>query len=102
MHMSQKKVAIVTGVSSGIGEATARALAAEGYRVFGTVRSADAKLPEGVERVVLDVRDAASIQAAIGGVLERAGRIDVLVNNAGASIVGAIEETTTEEAQGLF
>jgi NAD(P)-dependent dehydrogenase (short-subunit alcohol dehydrogenase family) len=100
--MAAQKVALVTGVSSGIGEATARALARDGYRVFGTVRSPDGAAPEGVERVSLDVRDEASISGAVASVLSRAGRIDALVNNAGATIVGAIEETDTAQAQALF
>lgn len=100
--MIDQKVAVVTGVSSGIGEATARALVRDGYRVFGTVRSAAAAVPEGVERVVLDVRDEASIATAVEGILARTGRIDALVNNAGATIVGALEETDVAQAQALF
>jgi NAD(P)-dependent dehydrogenase (short-subunit alcohol dehydrogenase family) len=99
--MSDQKVAVVTGISSGIGRATAVELAHRGFRVFGTVRSS-AAVPEGVEPIVLDVRDEASIDAAVAQVLARAGRIDVLVNNAGATIVGAIEETDTRQAQDLF
>jgi NAD(P)-dependent dehydrogenase (short-subunit alcohol dehydrogenase family) len=102
IDMADQKVALVTGVSSGIGEATTRALARDGYRVFGTVRSPNAVVPEGVERVSLDVRDEASITAGVASVLSRAGRIDALVNNAGATIVGAIEETDTAQAQALF
>jgi NAD(P)-dependent dehydrogenase (short-subunit alcohol dehydrogenase family) len=100
--VNDKKVVLVTGVSSGIGEMTARALVREGYRVFGTVRSAAAAVPEGVERLALDVRDEASIEAAIGGILARAGRIDGLVNNAGGTIMGALEETEVAQAQALF
>jgi NAD(P)-dependent dehydrogenase (short-subunit alcohol dehydrogenase family) len=95
-----RKVVLVTGVSSGIGEAIARKLAAAGYRVFGSVRSGS--VPDGVERVVLDVRDDASIAAAVASIRERAGRIDALVNNAGGTLVGAIEETETAQAQALF
>jgi NAD(P)-dependent dehydrogenase (short-subunit alcohol dehydrogenase family) len=100
--MESKKVALVTGVSSGIGRAVAGELAAAGFRVFGSVRRADGEVPTGVERVVLDVRDQSSIEKAVAGILERAGRIDVLVNNAGGSIVGAIEETDIAQAQALF
>jgi NAD(P)-dependent dehydrogenase (short-subunit alcohol dehydrogenase family) len=100
--MAEQQVAVVTGVSSGIGQATASALVRAGYRVFGTVRSEKTEVPEGVERVVLDVRDDRSIDAAIAQVLARAGRIDALVNNAGATVMGAIEETGTEQAQALF
>src|SRR5437588_754012 len=100
--MSESKVALVTGVSSGIGKSIAADLVAAGFRVFGSVRSAQAEVPEGVERVVLDVRDDASVETAVADLLKRAGRIDALVNNAGGSIVGAIEETDTRQAQALF
>jgi NAD(P)-dependent dehydrogenase (short-subunit alcohol dehydrogenase family) len=96
------RVAIVTGVSSGIGNATARALVGRGYRVFGTARSAASSAPAGTERVLLDVRDEASIDAGVAEVLARAGRIDLLVNNAGGAVVGAVEETSLEQARDLF
>jgi len=95
-------VAVVTGVSSGIGNATARALVERGYRVFGTARSEASFLPANVERVLLDVRDAASIDAGVRDVLAKAGRIDLLVNNAGGSVIGAVEETSLEQARELF
>lgn len=100
--MTDKPVAIVTGVSSGIGESIARELVRDGYRVFGSVRSETGAVPEAVERVVLDIRDDASVVAAVAAILSRAGRIDSLVNNAGGSVVGAIEETDTTQAQALF
>jgi NAD(P)-dependent dehydrogenase (short-subunit alcohol dehydrogenase family) len=100
--VNEKQVVLVTGVSSGIGEMTARALAQAGHRVFGSVRSAEAPVPEGVERVVFDVRDEASIKSAVVGILQRAGRIDALVNNAGGTIMGALEETDLAQAQALF
>ncbi len=95
-------MAIVTGISSGIGMAVARELAQGGFRVFGSVRSPHAEIPPGAEPLVLDVRDEASIEAGVALVLARAGRIDVLVNNAGAAILGAIEETDLVQAQELF
>jgi NAD(P)-dependent dehydrogenase (short-subunit alcohol dehydrogenase family) len=100
--MSETKVALVTGISSGIGRATAAELVARGFRVFGTVRKADASPLHGVTPVVLDVRDDASVERGVGEVLAQAGRIDVLINNAGTSIVGAIEETDTAQARDLF
>jgi len=99
---SASPVAIVTGVSSGIGRATAEGLAAAGYRVFGSVRADVTKPPSGVEAIRLDVRNGASIDAAVAQVLERAGRIDVLVNNAGGTLVGALEETSVDDAKLLF
>ena len=69
--MSEKKVALVTGVSSGIGLSAALGLVKAGYRVFGTVRSSKGEVPEGIERVVLDVR-AAALGVGIVAVLLRA------------------------------
>jgi NAD(P)-dependent dehydrogenase (short-subunit alcohol dehydrogenase family) len=100
--MSQQRVAVVTGSSSGIGHVTAAELARRGFRVFGTVRAADGAGLPGVEQVVMDVRDDASVQRGVEEILAKAGRIDVLVNNAGSSIVGAIEETDTAQARELF
>jgi len=100
----EKKVALVTGVSSGIGLATATMLLARGFRTFGTIRptSRADELPQSLEVVQLDVRDEASIRAAVRAVHERGRRIDALVNNAGYALVGSLEETTIEEAKQLF
>src|SRR5438094_5005402 len=95
-------VAVITGVSSGIGNATARALVARGYRVFGTARSEASIVPEKVERVLLDVRNGESIQRGVDEVLAKAGHIDLLVNNAGGSLDGAFEETPLGQARDLF
>jgi NAD(P)-dependent dehydrogenase (short-subunit alcohol dehydrogenase family) len=96
-------VALVTGVSSGIGKATADLLSRSGYRVYGTVRKVtpEAEAP-GVSLVTLDVRDQASVRACVQGVIERETRIDALVNNAGLALTGSIEETTIEQARELF
>jgi NAD(P)-dependent dehydrogenase (short-subunit alcohol dehydrogenase family) len=100
--MGQQRVAVITGISSGIGRATAAELAQRGFRVFGTVRAAGSTELPGVETVVLDVRDDQSVERGIQEILVKAGRIDVLVNNAGSSILGAIEETDTAQARDLF
>ncbi|SEP85805.1 Short-chain dehydrogenase [Solimonas aquatica] len=101
--MSDSKVVIVTGVSSGIGREAAQSFAARGCRVFGTVRSiARTSALPGVELIEMDVRDEASVRDGIQSVIARSGRIDVLVNNAGTSLLGAVEETATAEAAALL
>jgi NAD(P)-dependent dehydrogenase (short-subunit alcohol dehydrogenase family) len=102
MSMSSP-VVVVTGVSSGIGRATAEKFSSLGYRVFGTVRKVASTQPmQGVTLVPMDVRDGASVTHAIESVVAEAGRIDILVNNAGVSVIGAIEETSVEEALALL
>jgi NAD(P)-dependent dehydrogenase (short-subunit alcohol dehydrogenase family) len=98
----KRQVAIVTGASAGIGEATARALAAAGYRVFGTSRKPPASRVPGVEYLVLDVTSEQSVKAAVAQVLDQAGRIDLLVNNAGVGLVAGAEESSIEQAKSLF
>ncbi|MBR8257630.1 oxidoreductase [Burkholderia ambifaria] len=101
--MSNSTVVVVTGVSSGIGRATAEKFVEHGCRVFGTVRNIAKTFPvAGVELVEIDIRIDASVQSGIQTIIDRAGRIDVLVNNAGASISGSVEETSVDEASALF
>src|SRR5271165_765828 len=98
-----EQVILVTGASSGIGKATAEHLAARGHRVFAGARRPDAvSLLHGAHPVQLDVTDDASVSAAVSSILATAGRIDVLVNNAGSSILGAVEETSIDQARSLF
>jgi NAD(P)-dependent dehydrogenase (short-subunit alcohol dehydrogenase family) len=97
-----RPVAIVTGASGGIGEATARALHAAGYRVFGTSRRPPATTSPGVEYLACDVTSGESVKAAIGEVLSRSGRIDLLVNNAGVGLIAGAEESSLEQAKSLF
>ena len=99
----RQKVVLITGASTGIGRATAKLLASKGYQVYGGVRSPERVEPlPGVELVRVDVRDDASVAAGVDVVLRKAGQIDVLVNNAGYNLVGAVEETSIEQAQALF
>jgi NAD(P)-dependent dehydrogenase (short-subunit alcohol dehydrogenase family) len=99
---SPSPVAVVTGANSGIGRATAIHLATRGYEVYGTVRDqgrttklAAMSAERGVEvrLVELDVADDASVRRGFDEILERAGRVDVLVNNAGVAANGVTEET---------
>ena len=106
MQSSQEQqtrpVAIVTGASGGIGEASARALHAAGYQVFGTSRRPPATRSPGIEYLACDVTSDESVQAAVGEVMSKAGRIDLLVNNAGVGLVAGAEESSVEQAKSLF
>jgi NAD(P)-dependent dehydrogenase (short-subunit alcohol dehydrogenase family) len=97
-----RPVAIVTGTSGGIGEATALALHAAGYRVFGTYRRPPATRPAGIEYLACDVTSDESVTAAVSEVLSKTGRIDLLVNNAGVGLVAGAEESSLEQAKSLF
>ncbi|MDT7575568.1 MAG: hypothetical protein QOH17_1901 [Pseudonocardiales bacterium] len=102
------QVWFVTGASSGFGRAIAEAALQEGDTVVAAVRRTAAlddlvaAYPGRVDPVALDVTDGSAIGGAVDGVLERHGRVDVLVNNAGRTQVGAVEETTDAELRGLF
>lgn len=101
--MKNPIVVVVTGVSSGIGRAAAQAFAARGCRVFGSVRTLESAEPlPGIELFEMDIRQEDSVRNGIQSVIDRASRIDVLVNNAGINMVGAVEETSLEEAASLF
>ncbi|ENV92495.1 hypothetical protein F937_01894 [Acinetobacter calcoaceticus ANC 3680] len=101
--MSNSQVVVITGVSSGIGQVTAEKFAKKGHKVFGTVRNKVKTQPiEGVELIEMDVSDEDSVQLGIHSIIDKAGRIDILINNAGASLTGAIEETSIKEAEFLF
>jgi NAD(P)-dependent dehydrogenase (short-subunit alcohol dehydrogenase family) len=97
------KVALVTGASSGIGLATAERLAQDGFTVYGTSRRGANAGKKAFEMVALDVTKDESIKAAVDEVIRRAGRIDVLVNNAGFGVgLAADEETSIEQTKALF
>src|SRR5881227_199818 len=103
MAVETGRVALVTGASSGIGEAAAHQLLDAGFTVYGTSRRAVAGEERGgVVFLPLDVTDDQSVAGAVREVLDRSGRIDVLVNNAGLGIAGAAEESSIEQARALF
>src|SRR5262245_54772812 len=96
---AQRKVVLVTGASSGIGRAVATHLASCGPRVFGTSRHPAAEASDGIEWVAMDVDDDASVERGVASVLQRAGRLDAVVNNAGWALMGPVEETSIDEAR---
>jgi NAD(P)-dependent dehydrogenase (short-subunit alcohol dehydrogenase family) len=103
MMTTNRPVALVTGASSGIGRAAARALAEAGFEVVGTSRNTAKVTPaDGVRFLDLDVASDASAHAVVGQVIERFGRIDVLVNNAGVGSAGAAEESSVAQDQRVF
>ncbi|WP_457300217.1 oxidoreductase [Phyllobacterium sp. P5_D12] len=102
MNKTEPRVALVTGASSGIGLVTAKALRRDGYRVFGTSRKPMSDTTDGITMLICDVTDDASVQAAVDDVLSRAGRVDLLVNNAGIGLLGGAEESSAAQAKAVF
>lgn len=99
----QPLVVLVTGASRGIGCSIATLLARQRYHVFGTSRQPDAAAHDDhFEMIALDVRSDESVQTCVSHVLDRVGRIDVVINNAGYALYGGAEETTVADAQALF
>ncbi len=94
------KVVIITGGSSGIGLCTAAALLDRGCKVYELSRR-DSEV-EGITHLRCDITDEEQIKAAVAQVLDENGRIDILINNAGFGISGAVEFTETSDAQRLF
>jgi NAD(P)-dependent dehydrogenase (short-subunit alcohol dehydrogenase family) len=99
----KSKTALVTGASSGIGEATAQRLAMAGYKVYGTSRRGAQAGQRSFEMLPLDVTSDESVDAAVREVMRLDGRIDVLVNNAGFGVAPAgAEESSIEQARSIF
>jgi NAD(P)-dependent dehydrogenase (short-subunit alcohol dehydrogenase family) len=98
----------ITGVSSGFGRALAEAVLAKGHKVIGTVRQEEARAPfealspGNAAAVVLDVTDEAGVHTVVDEVVQRHGRIDVLVNNAGYGLEGAVEEVSLDQVRDQF
>jgi NAD(P)-dependent dehydrogenase (short-subunit alcohol dehydrogenase family) len=99
MDKENNRVVLVTGASSGIGLACATHLAGRGYRVYGTSRRAATGQAGSVAMLVADVTDDHSVERAVAAVLEREGRLDIVVNNAGIGIAGPVENTPIEAAK---
>ena len=103
MTAKTEQVALVTGASSGIGEAAAHELLGAGFTVYGTSRKAAAgENRNGIVFLPLDVTNDESVAAVVCEVLERSGRIDVLVNNAGIGSSGASEESSVAQDRIVF
>jgi len=103
MAKPKGKVALVTGASSGIGEATAERLAKAGYKVYGTSRRGSEAGKRSFEMLPLDVTRDESVEAAVSEVMRRDGRIDLLVNNAGFGVAPAgAEESSIDQARSIF
>ncbi len=105
MNTDTARVVLVTGCSTGIGRALANELHSRGHRVFATARNR-ASLAElaapGLTTLALDVNDPASVRAAVAQVIESAGRIDVLINNAGVNTIGPLMELPLEALRAVM
>lgn len=99
----KSKIALVTGASSGIGEATAERLAKAGYKVYGTSRREAQTDKRSFEMLPLDVTSDISTERAVEELLRREGRIDLLVNNAGFGVAPAgADESSMDQARSIF
>ncbi|MEE8150980.1 MAG: SDR family oxidoreductase [Nitrosomonadaceae bacterium] len=104
------KTILITGTSTGFGRDTAETLARSGHKVFASMRDpinknrvhADALQAKGIEVIELDVTNMQSVERAVATVVAKAGRIDVLINNAGVASAGVSEAFTDEQASALF
>ncbi|MDN5200768.1 SDR family oxidoreductase [Fulvivirgaceae bacterium BMA10] len=93
------KVVLITGASSGIGEAIANYLSQHGYKVYGTSRNPQSNSNGKFRVLKMDVNNEGEIKEALKVIVEQEGRVDVLINNAGLGIAGSVEETDLEQIQ---
>jgi len=110
MTENTKRVVLITGASSGIGQACAQHLHQKGYQVYGTSRKAPARPSKKSQQkntmdfpmLRMDIDSDRSVREGIEYILKKEGRIDVVVNNAGWGFAGSIEDTRPDEARALF
>lgn len=95
------KVVLITGASSGLGKACAEWLAAQGYRVYGACRRPEA-VASPYPMLALDLRERASIDRAVAEIIDREGRLDVAINNAGIGMAGPLEQARLDNLTALF
>ncbi|MGB5943457.1 MAG: SDR family oxidoreductase [Leeuwenhoekiella sp.] len=96
------KIILITGASSGIGKAIAEFLVTKGFTVYGSSRNPKQSVVNGVHFIKLDVTKKDSVAQAVAEVIQKAGRVDVLINNAGKGITGPLEEIPEEELKAVF
>ena len=100
--MAKNKIVLITGASAGIGKETALYLADHGYTVYGAARRSDKMrdlVEKGIRTIAMDVSDEDSINQGFAQLIDREGRIDVLINNAGFGSYGAVEDVTIPDAK---
>ncbi|WGK94067.1 MULTISPECIES: SDR family oxidoreductase [Flavobacterium] len=96
------KVVLITGGSSGIGKAIGDFLFHKGFTVYGTSRNPEKVSNSLFPLIALDVREVASIQSAVATIIQEAGRLDIVINNAGVGITGPLEEIPMDEIKNNF
>ena len=101
MDKTQQDVVLITGASSGIGMACAQHLSSMGYKVYGTSRNGRFKSDD-FELIQMDISSDTSVKEGIDSILQKENRIDVVINNAGIGVAGAIETTSIEHAKKQF
>lgn len=97
-----KKIVLITGGSSGIGKSIGEFLTDKGFKVYGTSRNPEKVKDSKFSLVAMDVRSVETIVSAVNQILEKEGRIDVVINNAGVGITGPLEETPASEIKNNF
>lgn len=97
-----KKVVLITGGSSGIGKSIGEFLHSKGFIVYGTSRNPEKVVNSIFSLIALDVRNTSSIKNAVSEIINKEGRIDVIINNAGVGITGPIEEIPMQEIKNNF